>query len=387
MRASNTIFPADIANSTVENHLQHYRRHYRGLYLSILGLLLLSFILLFIVRVDISVVSGGIVRTEQERTEIRSLVAGTVDSISIRENTRVRAGDILLKMVAGSVEEKNLALNTQMRELVMQQSDLEKLARGSIADLQSRLYQKEAMLYRQKKQEISIKVDAALKSFNRFRKLHAEKIISDAEFEKYEFEYRTIVNQADLVTTEHISKWQTDLTSLNQQLEDLGSRKALYSEEKEQYLIKAATTGFVQQLRGIQKGSYLQPGDLIGEITPDSGLIVEAYVLPKDIGYINNNSLVRLQVDAFDYNVWGMAEGRVTSVSKDVYMENNTPMFKVRCMLDQRFLELKNGYRGMIKKGMTVQARFVVTERTLFQLLYDKADDWLNPNIVRNEYR
>ena len=34
-----------------------------------------------------------------------------------------------------------------------------------------------------------------------------------------------------------------------------------------------------------------------------------------------------------------------------------------------------------IKKGMTLQARFYVTRRTLFQLLYDKADDWLNPNV------
>jgi len=34
---------------------------------------------------------------------------------------------------------------------------------------------------------------------------------------------------------------------------------------------------------------------------------------------------------------------------------------------------------------MTLQARFLVTERTLFQLLYDKADDWLNPNLIATE--
>jgi HlyD family secretion protein len=30
---------------------------------------------------------------------------------------------------------------------------------------------------------------------------------------------------------------------------------------------------------------------------------------------------------------------------------------------------------------MSLTARFNVTERTLFQLLYDKVDDWLNPRI------
>jgi HlyD family secretion protein len=29
---------------------------------------------------------------------------------------------------------------------------------------------------------------------------------------------------------------------------------------------------------------------------------------------------------------------------------------------------------------MTLQARFSIAERSLWQLLYDKADDWLNPN-------
>jgi len=35
----------------------------------------------------------------------------------------------------------------------------------------------------------------------------------------------------------------------------------------------------------------------------------------------------------------------------------------------------------MFKKGMTLQARFIVTKRSLWQLLYDKVDDWANPNI------
>jgi HlyD family secretion protein len=30
---------------------------------------------------------------------------------------------------------------------------------------------------------------------------------------------------------------------------------------------------------------------------------------------------------------------------------------------------------------MTLQARFMVAERTLWQLLYDKVDDWMNPNL------
>jgi HlyD family secretion protein len=45
-------------------------------------------------------------------------------------------------------------------------------------------------------------------------------------------------------------------------------------------------------------------------------------------------------------------------------------------------MTLKNGYNAQLKKGMTFSIRFMVVRRTLFQLLYDKMDNWLNPNIT-----
>lgn len=41
-------------------------------------------------------------------------------------------------------------------------------------------------------------------------------------------------------------------------------------------------------------------------------------------------------------------------------------------------------YTG-VKKGMTLTGRFMITKRSLLQLLYDKTDNWLNPKITENE--
>ncbi len=49
--------------------------------------------------------------------------------------------------------------------------------------------------------------------------------------------------------------------------------------------------------------------------------------------------------------------------------------------MDKDFLSLKNGYKGYLKKGMTVFARFVIAERTVMQLLVDKVDNWLRPGV------
>jgi HlyD family secretion protein len=54
-------------------------------------------------------------------------------------------------------------------------------------------------------------------------------------------------------------------------------------------------------------------------------------------------------------------------------------VFKVRCELAQRELVLPSGVRGTLRKGMTLQARFLVARRSLLQLLRDDLSSWLDP--------
>jgi membrane fusion protein, peptide pheromone/bacteriocin exporter len=47
--------------------------------------------------------------------------------------------------------------------------------------------------------------------------------------------------------------------------------------------------------------------------------------------------------------------------------------------MNRTWLKLNNNIRGNLKKGMTIRARFLLTKRSLFQLLYKGIDDWINP--------
>ena len=47
--------------------------------------------------------------------------------------------------------------------------------------------------------------------------------------------------------------------------------------------------------------------------------------------------------------------------------------------LATRELRLRGGQRASLGKGMTFRARFVIAERSLWQLLFDRVDAWLNP--------
>ncbi len=75
-----------------------------------------------------------------------------------------------------------------------------------------------------------------------------------------------------------------------------------------------------------------------------------------------------------------MLKGNIVDISDDIIVENGSmAYFRVKCKPEKTFLSLKNGYKAEIKKGMSLNTRIIVTRRSLYHLLFDKADKWFNP--------
>lgn len=389
MEQRNYIFPQEIIENTADFHFHSHSSSTRIIYQIILGMLVLGFSGLFFIRVDVNVKSAGLFRPVEERNDIKPLVSGRVDSVFISENKHVTSGQVLLTIKRESLEGKNDKVELQQSDIRAQLGDLNQLIsaykRRDWAvriHLSSGIYSQQYSFFMQRLVEARSRYALAKKNYDRYLYLYRHKAVSAVEFDEIKLKLDNIRNELSLIGEDQGSRWQTELNNLKIQNRELSSQNEQYNEEKEFYTLRAAVSGSVQQLKGIQPGSLISANELLGEISPDSGMIAETYVLPKDIGLLKVGTKARFQIDAYNYNQWGMVGGKVTSISSDVFTENGRqPYFKVRCQLDKNQLSLKNGYVGKIKKGMTLQARFFVTRRTLFQLLYDQADDWLNPNM------
>jgi len=393
MNQDQYIFPQEIVENTAEFHFHTHRSATTVIY-QVMLLVLFSVLLgMFFIKVDVNVKSMGLFRPVSERNDIKSLVSGRIDSVLVTENTHVKSGQILFTLKRESLEGKNDMTSLQRNDIRAQLNDLEALISAAKSNswpqrinLQSGLYGQQYSYFMQRMEEARSRYRVAQRNFDRYLYLFQRRAISSLEYEDAKLKVDNIHNELSLIGEDQGSKWQTEFNSLKIQQRELNSQSRQYAEEKEFYTLRATVAGSVQQLKGIQPGTLVAANELLGEISPDSGIIAETYVLPRDIGLLKIGTGVKFQVDAYNYNQWGMLKGKVISISNDIFMENGKqPYFKVRCSLDQRQLMLKNGYVGKIRKGMTLQARFFVTRRTLFQLLYDKADDWLNPNVTTNQ--
>lgn len=121
------------------------------------------------------------------------------------------------------------------------------------------------------------------------------------------------------------------------------------------------------------------PADLKQDMK-NKDLYVEAYITPHHIGYIYIGMPVNVQVKSFNYNEWGAINGTVQDISSDFLADSQgNCFFKIKCSMEKNHLTLKNGRLGRLKQGMNVSTHFKVARKSLFNLLYQKMDDWMNP--------
>lgn len=170
---------------------------------------------------------------------------------------------------------------------------------------------------------------------------------------------------------------------IERQLRSLGSEVQRINQEQKNYIITAPISGRLVNFSGMQKGNFLVQGQSIGEISPKQSLIAECLVSPKDIGFIHTGQNVKFQIDTYNYNQWGLLEGKVQEIDQNIKVNQQTgeAFFRVLGKMDHHYLQLKSGYKGNIGKGMSFTARFHLIDRTFWQLLFDRVDDWFNPKL------
>ncbi|MGJ1325388.1 HlyD family secretion protein [Sphingobacterium faecium] len=353
-------------------------------YLFIVTFIFLAIFSLPFIKIPISVSSPGLVTDYHQDHAIVTTVSGRVIKSNIERNNQFfNKGDTLLVINTEHLIDYKMYQSKQVEDYIQQSYDLDILSKGIIAGVRSDLYKKQVSLLLEKEAEIKADVDLATKDFERTKRLFEEGISSQAEYDKIFYKLESLERQLESVKEEYISKWQVEKRDVDRILRESKKEIDVTSKTISDYVIKSPITGRLVNLSAIQSGGYVNGGMKIGDISPESLSIIKVKVSPKDIGFIKKEQPIKIQVEAFNHNQWGLLEGEVLEVQNNVSFEEQSgqPYFTVLCSTEKDYLELKNGYKGKIVKGMTVTVRFYLLDRTLWQLLFDNIDDWFNPKL------
>jgi multidrug resistance efflux pump len=378
------IFPTEIISLSVENHFSTFSKKSRLIYFMVLLFFVLVVVSLFIIQVEITVQSRGLLRSSGEPIQITAPVVAEVTKSVLVENRLVAKGDTLVWLNNRKLKERVDYLQSLNAENEAYLNDIEQMLGFHYTNLKTSLLKTTHAHYRQQLAEFDLSIQLLQKAHTRAFTLFEKKVIPMTEMEEKEFQLHYKLEEKKNFVHQTRNDWQQLTTQYKQAIKKNKNEIDGLIRDMENYFILAPGTGNIANYNGIRSGSFVTTGQTIATISLNEDIISEHLVPPKDIGYLRKEMHVIFQVDAYNYNQWGLATGSITDISKEIYLVNNRPFFKVRCRLNETQLTLKNGYIGKLKKGLTATARFKITKRTLAQLFFDKTDNWLNPNIIKD---
>lgn len=353
------------------------------IYLILIFIIIIIIVSLPLIKVPISVSAPGVIRPQTENSKLISIVSGRViESRIFQNNQKVVKGDTLLIIQAKDLQNK-LELNQKIgSEYTEHITDLKNLLSKNYEDIKSTLYNMELASMQQRIAEVQSQLTLAKLELDRNKLLLDQGIIANSEFDKSKYSYEQLQNQVQYIEKQQISQWSSNLIELQQKHKSLVSDQQSLHIDGENYIIKAPQSGAIMNFTGIQQGSLIIQGQEILNISPEDNLIAECMIPPNAIGYIKHKQEVRFQIDTYNYNQWGFLAGTVKDIDYNLISDPQTgAYFKVRCNIDANHLSLPNGDRVYVGKGNTFTARFYLIDRTLWQLIFDRADEIFNPNL------
>jgi hemolysin D len=110
----------------------------------------------------------------------------------------------------------------------------------------------------------------------------------------------------------------TDLAEAEQNAAQLSEDLIKAEKRMQDQILHAPIDGIVQQLALHTIGGVATPAQALMVVVPaDSRIEIEAMVLNKDIGFVQEGDDAEIKIDTFNFTKYGLLRGRVLSVSAD----------------------------------------------------------------------
>ena len=211
-----------------------------------------------------------------------------------------------------------------------------------------------------------------------------------------------VADTAELRTeiTAEINKAMKDnadaLETAETKLEQSDEQLLKSSAKRQQLIVRAPVTGFVQGLAITTLGQVTQPGEPLMTIVPDDRSVqIEALVSDSDIGFVEPGQTVVVKVNAYPYTRYGVISGKVLRVARDSINSRDAaqqtdsegtpkgssdpstaPLPHIQELIYPVVIELSsdklssNGENQTIRPGMAVEVEIKTASRSVLEYMF-----------------
>jgi len=379
-------------------------------------------------KVDIVAVAQGKVVSEGQTKTLEAPETGIVREIFIKNGDKVKAGDVLLKLdpTIASADSETVRKERQQAELraAIAKGVIKYLDTGEVEfvppketpthivtvserQLQSRLdaYETEHSVLLEDIKQAQASRRSLGEEINKLQKLlpllqnrvnltnglAAKGFVSRMEATRLEEEL--IIRRSEYsVAKERVNEIRAAIVSSNRKatllgrqlkrdaLTELAEAEAIVAERTEAekkasvrnawQTLRAPVDGTVLSLSVFTIGEVVEAGSPILLVAPvNDELVVEAMILNKDIGFVQEGDGVSVKIEAFPFTRYGLVEGILENISADAVADERIGLvYAARITLKEPYVG-KGNFRRPLTSGMNATAEVKTGKRRIIDFI------------------
>lgn len=261
-------------------------------------------------------------------------------------------------------------------------------AQLAIAQQQLAQRQQELVEMRAKREQASRAYEFSAKELAYTKPLLKAGAVSEVELLRLERETGRFLGERDMASAQ-ISKTQSAIAEAARKVQEISlnfqseARKELsetlaklnvssagrvgLADKVDKSSLRSPVKGTVKRLLVNTVGGVVQPGKDIIEIVPlEEHLLLEAKILPKDIGFLRPGDRAIVKFTAYDFSIYGGLEAKLEFIGADsVTDERGNTFYTVRVRTEKS----KLGEGMPIIPGMVAEVDFITGEKSILSYL------------------
>jgi HlyD family secretion protein len=196
--------------------------------------------------------------------------------------------------------------------------------------------------------------------------------------QEQESSYQSLLQAGKLTllkNQEQLKDLQTQITTLTSEIAQTQSQIQSLQLQLQQRVVRSPIDGTIFELPITKPGSVVQTGQMIAQIAPQgSTLILKAQMPSQQSGFVQVGMPVKIKFDAYPFQDYGVVQGRVSWISPDAKIAENSPApvetYQLEISLDQTYIEAGNK-RIPLTPGQTATAEVIVRQRRVIDFILD----------------
>lgn len=347
------------------------------------AILLAVIIFISFARFEEVVKVSGYIRPQENISSVANAVTGRIKTVSYTSGQQVSKGQLLLEIDPVQLEAQKESLLSQMNEEEQKLSALYEI-RNSIQKNKNLIgiNHTEAYLRYEVWKNSLLKLEN-IRNLNKER-YEQEKSIptamtTKARLQELESQYLISCNDYDNLNLSFQHDIENEIITYETSYK-INKAKLLQIEDSLLFTkVTAPIDGIIQEITVFNKNDWVQAGQTLFNIIPSEkdAVKVELTISAKQAGKIEDGLKVKMRFPSLPYHEFGGASGTILTIAPDATKtQNGDAFFVIKTDLDKQFLKDKKNKEYPLKVGLQVDARIIVSKKTILKFVLEKMNLW-----------